>query len=34
MSFHKQLRSAEDRYDVGESEYARELGRTVACLQD
>lgn len=34
MSFHEQLRSAEDRYDIDESEYAREPGRTVACLQN
>jgi hypothetical protein len=34
MTFHDQLRSIEKRYDVGESEHARELGRTVACLRD
>jgi len=34
MSFHERLRSVEERYDIGESEYARELGRTVAHLQD
>lgn len=34
MTFQEQLRSIEERYDVNESERARELGRTVADLQD
>ena len=34
MAFQEQLRSIEERYDVSESEHARELGRTVADLQD
>ena len=34
MTFQEQLRSIEERYGVSESEYARELGRTVADLQD
>ena len=34
MTFQEQLSSIEERYDVSESEHARELGRTVADLQD
>lgn len=34
MTFQEQLRSIEERYDISESEHARELGRTVADLQD
>jgi DNA-binding transcriptional regulator YiaG len=34
MTFQERLRLIEERYDVSESEYARELGRTVADLQD
>lgn len=34
MTFQDRLRSLEDRYDVEESDYARELGRTVAPLRD
>jgi len=34
MEFEEQLRSLEKRYDISESERARELGRTVAQLRD
>lgn len=34
MTFQERLRSLEERYDVNESEHARELGRAVAHLQD
>ncbi len=34
MTFHERLRAIEERYNVSESEHARELGRTVADLQD
>lgn len=34
MTFQERLRSLEERYDLDESEHARELGRTVADLQD
>lgn len=34
MTIHERIRSLEERYDIEESEYARELGRTVAHLQD
>ncbi len=34
MEFEDQLRSLEERYDISESERARELGRTVAQLRD
>jgi|GEM_PF-3036605 hypothetical protein len=34
MTFQERLRSIEERYDVSQSEHARELGRTVADLQD
>jgi hypothetical protein len=34
MTFQERLRSIEERYDVSESEHARELGRTVAHLRD
>ena len=34
MEFEEQLRSLEERYDISESERARELGRTVAQLRD
>jgi len=33
-SFHDRLRFLEERYGIRESDYARELGRTVAHLQD
>jgi len=33
-TFQEQLRSIEERYDVSRNEHARELGRTVAHLQD
>lgn len=34
MTIQEQLRSIEERYDVSESEHVRNLGRTVADLQD
>ena len=34
MTFQERLRSIEERYDITQSEHARELGRTVADLQD
>jgi len=34
MTFQERLRSIEERYNVNESEHARELARTVADLQD
>lgn len=34
MNFHEQLREIEERYGFEENEYARELGRVVAPLQD
>lgn len=34
IDFHDHLRSLEARYDISESERARELGRTVAELRD
>jgi len=34
MTFQERLRSIEERYDLNESEHAREFGRTVAQLQD
>jgi hypothetical protein len=34
MTFQERLRSIEERYDINESEHARELGRIVAHLQD
>jgi len=34
MTFQERLRSIEERYDISESEHARELGHTVAGLQD
>ena len=34
MNFEGRLRSIEERYDLSESERARELGRAVADLKD
>ncbi len=34
MNFTEQLRSVEEQYNINKSEHARELGRTVAHLQD
>jgi hypothetical protein len=34
MTYQEQLRLIEQRYDITESEHARELGRAVADLQD
>lgn len=34
MNFEERLRSIEERYDLSESERARELGRAVADLKD
>jgi len=34
MEFKEQFRSLEERYDISESERAREFGRTVAQLRD
>lgn len=34
MSFHEQLREVEEKYDIDQSERARELGRLVAHLRD
>jgi hypothetical protein len=34
MTFYERLRALEERYDLEESEHARELGRAVAHLQD
>lgn len=34
MTIHERIRRLEQRYDIEESEHARELGRTVAKLRD
>jgi len=34
MTFQQRIRSIEERYDISESEHARELGQVVAHLQD
>ncbi len=34
MTFQERLRAIEERYDIGESDHARELARIVADLQD
>jgi hypothetical protein len=34
MTFSARLREIEEQYDINQSEHARELGRTVAHLQN
>ena len=34
MTLQERIRSIEERYGIAESEHARELGQTVAHLQD